>query len=460
MTLLTSETVAVIGGGPVGSLAAAYLARRGCEVDVYERRPDMRRAVGMAAGRSINLVLTERGLRGLELIGLRESILELTVAVTGRMTHGRDGSLTFLRYGKDDSECNYSVSRGELNCALLDAAEQAGAQLHFESELEDVDFDRRQLLLRRGGEPLRVSPRCVLGCDGAPSALREALVDRCGFEADVELLDHGYKELTFAAGPDGGFAMEPHALHIWARGDQMLMGLPNRDGSFTGTVYLPKQGEDSFESLSDEQVVRRYFERHYADAVPLIEDLERAFVENPLGTLGTVRCRPWHLDDFALLVGDAAHGIVPFFGQGLNCGFEDCVVLAALLDRSETLEAALSAFTAERKADGDAIAEMALENFVEMRAAVADPRFLLKKAIEQRIEQSMPQRYRSRYAMVMYSAIPYAVAREAGVIQQQILDELARDVERADQVDLARAERLVAERLSPFLAERSVSLAF
>ncbi len=450
----------VVGAGPVGCVLAVLLARRGFAVSIYEKRTDMRldRADG---GRSINLVLTRRGLRALELLGLREAVLHLTVPVLGRMMHAIDGTLSYQPYGKDDSECNYSVSRGKLNEFLLDAAEREGCQIHFEHELVDADFDERWLRFRTDRGDFEVAAAAVFGADGGGSAVRRALVDNHGAVEEVSWLRHGYKEMLFAGSTASGTEMAGHALHIWPRGDHMLMGLANLDGSFTGTSYLANEGPRSFAELDNVDVVDAFFAQMYPDAGPLLVDgWQRDFVEAPTGHLGTVWCAPWHYQDRVLLVGDAAHAIVPFFGQGLNCGFEDCSVLWELTADGADLATVFDRFFALRKANADAIADMALENFVEMRDKVGDARFLLEKAIERRIEAEHADIYRSRYATVMYSHNPYRVAYDAGAIQAGILAELAEGVQRAEDVDLDAAVALIAERLTPFYDRTGVDLTF
>lgn len=452
----------VVGAGPVGCVLSILLARRGFRVTTYEKRPDMRRA-DLSGGRSINLVLTRRGLRALELLGLRESVLHLTVPVLGRMMHSEQGELTYQPYGKDDSECNYSVSRGQLNEYLIDAAENAGCTIHFDHDLVDADLDRGRLRFKPAaleGE-VEVTAQVVFGCDGAGSAVRRALVDHHDAAESVRWLEYGYKELLFPAAGESEYAMAGHALHIWPRGDHMLMGLANLDGSFTGTIYLPYKGATGFDELTSTSQVRAFFEKYYPDAIELLaEDLEAEFLGNPTGHLGTVRCSPWHVGGRALLVGDAAHGIVPFFGQGLNCGFEDCAVLIELFEKSDDLAEVFRQFYESRKPNADAIADMALENFVEMRDKVGDEQFLLKKAIEHRIEQVHDDVYRSRYATVMYSYNPYRLAYQAGEIQSEILDELATGVDDASEVDLDLARSLIEDRLVPFYERHGVDLDF
>lgn len=446
--------VAIAGGGLVGSLLAVFLVRRGFEVTVYERRPDPR-VREAAGGRSINLVVTSRGIHALRQAGLWNEIAAACVRVTGRMMHGPTGELSYQPYGRDETECNWSISRAGLNRLLLGAAERAGARLCFERRLMAADPEKG--VLRFGDDTVRAS--LLVGADGAGSALRAAMRERPGFVESIEELEHGYKELTVPAGSDGAFLMQADALHIWPRGHFMLMGLPNLDGSFTATLYLPLRGPGSFEELETPDAVVRFFQTRFPDAVALIPDLGREFLDNPTGRLATVRCEPWHHSTGALLIGDAAHAIVPFFGQGMNCGFEDCTVLDGLIERhGPDRERVLNGYTRQRKPDADAIADMALENFVEMRDRVGDPAFRLRKQVEHRLEVEMPREFRSRYSMVTYSTIPYAVAREAGRIQDGILDRLCEGLRSADELNLDRARELIRERLAPYLAERSVSL--
>lgn len=454
---------AVIGAGPVGCVLALVLQRHGMQVEVFERRPDMRRAEA-GAGRSINLVLTARGLRALRLIGLEEEVLALTVPVFGRMMHALDGELTYTPYGKDERERNHSVSRGELNVALLEAVVRAGIPVHFEHTLEEADLSAGVSLrfsTPRGAR--EVSPQRAFGADGAPSALRSALMAVSAGRCELEMLADGYKELLFPAAPEGGYALDPRALHIWPRGVHMLMGLPNRDGSFTGTLYLPHEGECGFSSLQDESSIEAFFAKHYPDAIPaLAPDYAREVLEAPLGKLGTVRCFPWRLDERVLLVGDAAHAIVPFFGQGLNAGFEDVAVLHGLLGEHGrgALAEAFGAYEAARKPAGDAIAEMALENYVEMRDKSGDEGFILRKRVQARLEQALAPAYRTRYAMVVYSSIPYHEAQAAGRVQDEIVSELCAGLSDAADLDLARAEALVREKLTPFVRARGIDLNF
>jgi kynurenine 3-monooxygenase len=316
-------------------------------------------------------------------------------------------------------------------------------------EFEDAALGRRS----------SVAAPLVFGADGAMSVVRAGLVKLPGNEVSVEPLEYGYKELVISAGEDGSDRIEKNALHIWPRGDVMLMALPNRDGSFTVTLYLPHQGEHGFDALDSEPTLLRFFETYFPDAIPLIPDLASSFFNNPTGNLGTVRCRPWYFRDRVALIGDAAHAVVPFFGQGMNCGFEDCTVLDELIEEHDgDWTRVLRRYGEVRKTDADAIADMALDNFVEMRDRVGDPRFLLRKQVEHLLEERLPREYRSRYSMVMYSSIPYSVAQRAGQIQEDILAQLLDGLSSADDLDFQRARELIGRRLTPFLEEQSVAL--
>ncbi|MDH3283709.1 MAG: FAD-dependent monooxygenase [Acidobacteriota bacterium] len=456
------QEIVIVGGGLVGSLAAIFLARRGLPVAVHERFPDLRET-NEDGGRSINLVVASRGIRALAKLGLVEQVLRLTVPVTGRMMHSLSGELTFQPYGRDESECNYSISRAGLNRFLVEEAERRGVRFFFRRKLVAADLDTGHLTFEdeETSETTSVHAPLVIGADGAASAVRRELVNGAGIDESVDLLEYGYKELLIPADEEGGYRIEKNALHIWPRGRIMLMALPNLQGSFTVTLYMPNSGAGGFESLTTEAEATSLFEREFADAIPLIPNLASDFLANPTGVLGTVRCHPWHMDGRVLLIGDAAHAIVPFFGQGMNCGFEDCRVLDELIERHGTGSwgTIFEEFTASRKENADAIAGMALQNFVEMRDHVGDERFLLAKRVEHRLEERLPREYRSRYSMVMYgSEIPYRVAQGAGEIQRQILGELCDGLDSVDDLDEDRARRLIRERLAPYLTQNAVSL--
>ncbi len=440
------QAITIVGAGLVGGLLATLLAQRGFEVDVFERRPDPRRS-GFIGGRSINLALAERGWHGLRLAGLQERIGPIAVMMRGRMVHHLDGHTELLRYGRDDSEVIWSVSRGTLNMALLDEAEAAGARIHFSRQLERVDWDTTTLHFDDG-----TSHRAqrLVGADGAGSALRAAMNAHESLGERFAPLQHGYKELEIPP-VNGTFAMEPNALHIWPRGNYMCIALPNSEGSFTVTLFLPNEGNPSFATIATDDDAQALFARDFADALPLIPELREHFVINPTGMLGTLYLDRWHIGGRALLIGDAAHAIVPFHGQGMNCGFEDAVELAELLQHSDDTTDVFAEFERRRKPNADAIAEMALENYVEMRDSVADARFLLMRSLERQLADKYPNRFVPRYWMVTFSRIPYSVALERGDIQSAILRELTENTTDLRNVDLARADTLIRTKLPPLV---------
>jgi len=433
--------LAIVGAGPVGSLLALTLARRGHSIDVYERRPDMRR-VDIAAGRSINLAVSTRGLHALHEVGLDEDVLREAVPMLGRMTHALDGKLALLPYGRSEREHINSMSRGGLNRLLMTRAEETGrVRIHFGQRLVDYDCDRRVARFDPGGE---VPVEVIVGSDGSASALRKSLAG----QVTEDVLSSGYKELTMPA-RGGGFAMHREALHIWPRGNFMLIALPNLDGSFTCTLFLPFEGSPSFGELRTEADAQAFFGRYFPDAVPLIPGLSHQFMQAPLGRMVTVKASPWSRGS-AVLIGDAAHAIVPFFGQGMNAGFEDVTLLAGMLTGNRVDD--FARFAAARKPDTDAIADLAVENFVEMRDKVADPQFLRMREIEHALQERMPGRYLTRYQLVTFTRIPYRIALWAGEIQARLLAELAAQPDPDYEHGIAVAE----ETLVPLLRAHGV----
>ena len=446
----SSPEITLAGAGLAGSLLAIFLARRGHRVTVLERRPDPRKA-GASGGRSINLALANRGIAALEEVGAMESVRAALIPMAGRMLHDEDGRLKLIPYGNKPHEVIYSVSRAGLNALLLDAAESTGrVSIRFGETVTGVDFATRTVRFLSGDDPrTRTTPYAVLiGTDGSASAVRNSILERTRGRLDEQPLGHGYKELSIPAAPGGGFLMEKNALHIWPRGEYMLIALPNADGSFTATLFLPQSGAESFEALRTPEAVHALFERRFADAIPLMPRLVEDFFGNPTGHLETIRCAPWSFEDHALVLGDAAHAIVPFHGQGMNAAFEDCGALdRCLTDPNRSWNEIFTEFEIIRRPNTDAIAEMALENYVEMRSTVREPKFQLKKDLSFRLEERHPNVFIPRYSMVMFHTIPYAEAQRRGAIQETILDELTRAAARVEEVDLARADRLIAERL-------------
>lgn len=458
-----AQQITLIGGGLVGALLAQQLAGRGFKVDVFEKRPDPRVA-GFVGGRSINLALAERGLQALREAGLADDVLQRAVMMRGRMVHTRDGRSGLQRYGVDDSEVIWSVSRGALNMLLLDAAEAAGVNFHFGQSLVSADFDAERIQLADDhGVSRTLDAPVVIGADGAGSALRAAMNAHLPLGERVESLGHAYKELEIPpagqlardlVGSSGGhdqFALEPHALHIWPRGGYMCIALPNTEGSFTVTLFLPAQGAyPSFATLPDAHAARAFFRDDFPDLLPLIPDFIADYDGHPVGTLSTLYLDRWHLGGRALLVGDAAHAIVPFHGQGMNCGFEDTVVLAALLAEAPDDTAGVFAeFQRIRQPNSDAIAAMALENYVEMRDSVADPHFLAKRALGLQLAERAPQHFMARYRMVTFTHLPYAYAYERGRAQDVLLEQLLRGSTDAASVDLSAAVDTLKATLPP-----------
>jgi kynurenine 3-monooxygenase len=445
------ERVTLIGAGLNGPLLAILLRQRGFEVEIYERRGDMRR-VRLRAGRSINLALSTRGIYALQLAGLWEQMRGIVIPMRGRMMHSIAGELTFQPYGKNEAEVINSISRAELNIALMNAAEERGASIHFNQRCAGYDPKTGAVQLRdeeTGEERVRDSA-VVIACDGSASALRMEMLKLSRFNFSQEYLDYGYKELTIPAGSAGEHLVETHALHIWPRGNHMLIALPNIDGTFACILFLPFEGVESFSSLTTQAEVLQFFESRFPDASALMPQLVDNYFANPTGAMVTVKCSPWHLEGRVLLLGDAAHAIVPFFGQGINSGFEDCTCLVELLDKHGADWARVFAeFEKERKVNTDAIADMAVENFTEMRDRVADARFLLRKKVELALEAKYPKLFVPKYAMVTFHRIPYSVALARGTVQDRMLAELSDSINRVEDLDWGMADRLIRRDLTP-----------
>ncbi len=445
------QTVSLIGAGLNGPLLALGLVRRGFRVEIYERRPDMRREP-ISAGRSINLALSTRGIHALTEAGLWSKMRKIVVPMKGRMMHSAASELTFQPYGKDEAEVINSISRAELNIALMSAAEAQGVKIFFQQRCTGIDLKTGGLKLRdtRTGEDKTLKSSVVIGCDGSASALRGEMLKLSRFNFSQQYLDYGYKELTLPSGPDGKHVLESNALHIWPRGNYMLIALPNVDGTFACILFLPFEGQDSFAQLTTHSAVVKFFEARFPDVIPLLPDVAGSFFANPTGAMVTIKCSPWHVEGRVLLLGDAAHAIVPFFGQGINCGFEDCTSLLALLDQQGADWARVfSDFEMARKVNTDAIADLAVENFVEMRDRVADPRFLFRKRVELALQAKYPQLFVPKYAMVTFHRIPYAKALQRGQVQDRMLTDLCEPIERMEDLDWSKADRMIRSGLTP-----------
>ena len=441
----------MIGAGLTGPLLALGLVKRGFRVEIYERRPDMRRR-RISAGRSINLALSTRGIHALTEAGLWNDMRGLTLPMKGRMMHSIGSELRFQPYGKNDAEVIHSISRAELNITLMNAAEARGVQIHFEQRCNGIDLKTGTMQLRdeQSGSLRELKSKVVIGCDGSASAIRDEMLKLSRFNFSQQYLDYGYKELTIAAGTDGKHVLDAKALHIWPRGNYMLIALPNSDGTFACILFLPFDGPDSFAQVTTRPAVSDFFRSHFPDAVSLMPNLADEFLANPTGTMVTIKCAPWRVSGRVLLLGDAAHAIVPFFGQGINCGFEDCTCLLELLDRhGAEWNRVFSEFEVSRKVNTDAIADMAVENFVEMRDRVADSKFLFRKKVELALEAQYPRIFVPKYAMVTFHRIPYATALKRGQVQDRMLAELCDPIERIEDLDWQKADRLIRSQLKP-----------
>lgn len=448
----SSKRVTLIGAGPAGSLLAIYLAQRGFAVEIFERRPDMRQTP-ISAGRSINLAISARGIHALQQAGVLAAIMKIAVPMRGRMMHTVTGELTFQRYGKDDTEVIHAVLRSELSMTLLHEAEKhPNVKIHFNERCTGMDFKTGEITLRHEitGQTHVIPTEVVLGTDGSASAIRMDMLKFGRFNFSQQYLEHGYKELMLPAGAHGEYRMEKNALHIWPRKTYMLIALPNIDGSFAGIFFFPFEGDPSFASLDSAEKVLDFFKTQFPDVVPLLPNLLENYFANPTGAMVTIKCRPWHIDDKALLLGDAAHAIVPFFGQGVNCAFESCAYLAACIDKhGNAWREVFAEFETLRKDNTDAIAELALENFIEMRDRVADPRFLFRKKVEQLLEQKYPDIFLPKYSMVTFHRLPYSVALSRGKMQERILAELCDPIDRLEELDWAKAEAMIKNQLPP-----------
>lgn len=443
----SQKHIAIVGAGLVGSLLSIYLAKRGYAITVFERRPDMRKQT-IGGGRSINLALSNRGIRALEEIGLADVIKETAVPMRGRVMHDLQGKLTFQPYGKAGQFIN-SVSRGDLNNALMTEAEKLGVRFLFEHRIEKVDLintilttvDSRQSIVESKFD-------LIIGSDGAFSAVRGALQLTDRFDYAQDYINHGYKELHIPAGQSGSFQLEKNALHIWPRESFMMIALPNPDGSFTCTLFFPFEGNPSFSKLNSDKEIVSFLKSTFPDALNLMPNALEDFNANPTSSLVTVKCYPWVRNN-TFLIGDAAHGIVPFFGQGMNAGFEDCRILNQLLDTyGDEWNKVLPEFQLLRKPDTDAIAQLALDNFTEMRDLVADADFLLRKKIEARLNELFPDKWIPLYSMVTFhDHIRYSDAYKIGKKQKMIMDEVMNIAEIAsnwENLDLKEiAEKLV-----------------
>ncbi|MBC8047992.1 MAG: FAD-dependent monooxygenase [Fimbriimonadaceae bacterium] len=418
------KKIAIMGAGLVGSLLSIYLKKKGYDVAVYERRDDMRKS-GVIAGRSINLAISDRGWKGLAGVGLEAAIRKLAIPMHGRMIHVLDGKLNYQPYGKEGQFIN-SVSRGQLNIELMNAAEKEGIQFHFNQRIVETDLNGTYALMENAidNTTYKLQPDLIIGADGSFSLLRYTMMKTDKFNYSQQYEEHSYKELSMPATNNNSFQLEKNALHIWPRKSFMLIALPNLDGSFTCTLFHYTKGENSIDAIKNENDLNNFFKTYFPDAKKLMPTLEHDFFSNPTGSLVTVKCFPW-VNGNSFLIGDAAHAIIPFYGQGMNCGFEDCSILNNLIDEhNHDWNKILPAYQTSRKINTDAIADLAKLNFIEMRDLVADADFQIKKKIAAKVAEIYPDKFIPVYSMVSFSQLPYREALEEYKRQDDVLNEI------------------------------------
>lgn len=444
------KDVIIVGAGLVGSLLSIYLSKRGYKVRMFERRPDMRKEK-ISAGRSINLALSDRGLLALERVGLANEIKKIAIPMHGRYIHNLDGSHVIQTYGKEGQFIN-SVSRGTLNCKLMDLAEENGVEIFFNHKCTTIDWKKNEIVFElQNLKPQTSNFELLFGADGAFSAARlQHQFQHDKFDYSENYIDCGYKELTIPPAKDGNFAMHINALHIWPRKDYMLIALPNLDKTFTCTLFFPFAGEMSFDKLDTKEKVKDFFGKTFPDAVALMPDYINEFFSNPTSSLVTVKCFPWIREDKFALIGDAAHAIVPFFGQGMNCGFEDCRILDELIEKyGDDWKTILNEYQTLRKPDADAIADMAIGNFSEMRAKTTDAKFLLQKKMEARLNEKYPDKWIPAYSLVTFSPhIRYSEALRRGQKQEAIMQEVMRIPGIEERWEREEIEKLIIDKLN------------
>jgi kynurenine 3-monooxygenase len=420
-----SKNIVIVGAGLVGSMLACYLSKRGHKVSIYERRPDMRKE-GYIGGRSINLALSHRGWKALTKIGLDTAVLNIAIPMKGRMIHDLSGQTNLIPYGKE-YQAIYSVSRGELNRIMVEEAEKfEGVNFYFVKRCSSIDFDKCRASFVEDATSVSTHTQAdiLFAADGAYSEVRYEMQKTPNFNISQQHEAYGYKELHIPAAAGGKHQLEKNALHIWPRKSFMMIALPNMDGSFTVTLFAPFKGENSFEAIEQEKDVTAYFKRNFPDAVPLMPSLKEDYMANPTSSLVTIKCFPWKYKN-ACLIGDAAHAVVPFYGQGMNCGFEDVKELNEILDSTdENWEEALNKFQMQRKANADAIADLALYNYIEMRDLSGREDFQLRSKIEKQIAEKFSDKFMTHYSMVTFSDLSYSEAKRRGEKQSELLDKI------------------------------------
>ena len=437
------KKIAVVGSGLVGALLSIYLRNRGHNVDVYDRRADIRNIE--FSGRSINLAMSTRGWKALETIGIDKEIKKIAIPMNKRAIHTVGNPIRFQNYGKEN-EAIYSISRSILNKKMIDLAEAVGVNFYFESKVWDVSLSEAKLYVgeTEKGEWIEYDYDIIFGADGAFSRIRHKMQRKSMFNYSQQFLDTGYKELTIPANSDGTHMLEKNSLHIWPRGRFMFIALPNLNGSFTCTLFMPLEGENSFAELDNKNKVETFFEKHFPSAKDAISNLTNDFFKNPTSTLVTISCFPWTYWDKVALVGDSAHAIVPFYGQGMNAGFEDISVLNDLMNiYNDDWESIFKQYQFQRKPNTDAIAELSYRNFVEMSSKTADEKFLLRKKIESKFSEKYPDKWIPLYSRVTFSNKPYADALKLGDYQKGIMDKVMEEVDIESRWDSDEIENLI-----------------
>ncbi len=420
-----NKEVIIVGAGLVGSLCALYMIKRGYRVSVYERRKDLRSEI-ITAGKSINLALSERGWSALRKAGVEKEVMKIAIPVYKRIMHDEKGVLTEQAYG-NEGQAIYSVSRAKMNVLMMNMAEKNGATLYFNEKCIDTDFSNASATFYNTttGKSSKIQSDFLVGSDGAFSTVRRAMVEKHGHEYEYNEIEHDYKELLIPSGRNDSYLLDKNGLHIWPRGNFMLMALANLDGSFTCTLFAPRKGKNSFEELNSKKHVEAYFASIFPDFFSLVPDLYQQWSTNPTSSLGLVRTFPWHVNDSAILIGDAAHATVPFYGQGMNAGFEDCRVLHELLEKYEdNFEMCFREYSKSRKPNGDGVQELSMHNFIVMRDKTADHKFLLQKEIEKKFSNLYPDKWVPLYSMVSFTNIPYSKAWEIGMKQEAIMQKI------------------------------------
>jgi len=417
---MLDKKITLIGAGLAGPLMANYLAKKGFFVEIYERRSDMRK-IELSAGRSINLALSARGIMALKGIGIFDNIKPFIIPMSGRMIHDKSGETNFQSYGQRNSEVIYSISRSKLNMELMNFAEETGSiSIYFNHKLLKANIDKRELIF----EKKVVSFNRVFGCDGSGSVLRNAIVNKTKTKFVQKPLGHGYKELSMPASKHNEYQIDYNALHIWPRGNFMMIALPNIDKTFTVTIFMPLKGEISFDTIKTEKQIEDFFTINFMDALKLMPNLLEDFKKNPIGSLASNYCDQWHYKDKAVIFGDAAHAVVPFFGQGMNASFQDCIVLNKLINKyGKNWGKIFNSFSSQHVKNGHAIANMALENYVEMRDSVNDSSYLERRELELDLEKKFPNKFIPRYSMVSFHQIPYEQVYKRGEVQFKLMSD-------------------------------------